>query len=97
MRVLLDNNVNQKFARLISAHEVRHVRELGWAEIENGELIRTAEVAGFETFITADKNMQYQQGIAERWISVIVLNSLFIKWEHIAPLSPKVQMILDHD
>lgn len=95
MRVLLDNNVNQDFAQLIQGHEVKHARQLGWAELENGDLIAVAEEAGFAAIITADKRMQYQQAITGRKIGILVLNSLFIKWSYIAPLAPQVQRELD--
>ncbi len=91
MRVLLDNNVNQNFAKLIAGHEVAHARQMGWAELENGDLIGVAEREGFDVMITADKQMQYQQNIEERKISIVILNALFIKWPHIEPLAPQVQ------
>jgi hypothetical protein len=95
MRVLLDNNVNQDFALLISGHEIKHAREMGWAELENGDLIAAAEGAGFAVIITADKRMQYQQTITRRRIGILVLNSRFIRWDFIAALAPQVQEILD--
>jgi hypothetical protein len=54
MRVLLDNNVNQRFAALVEGHEVVHARQLGWGELLNGKLISVAEDAAFEVMITAD-------------------------------------------
>lgn len=95
MRVLLDNNVNQDFAELISGHEIKHARDMGLAELENGDMIVAAEGAGFDVIVTADKRMQYQQTITDRRIAILVLNSLFIKWSFIAPLAPQVQRVLD--
>jgi len=95
MRVLLDNNVNQDFAKLIKGHQIKHARELGWAELENGELIDAAEAAGFDAMITADKQMQYQQALSHRRIGILVLDSRFIRWQDISPLAPKVQKELD--
>lgn len=95
MRVLLDNNVNRDFVRLVQGHELIHARTLGWGELANGDLIATAEAENFDVLITADKQMQYQQSIAGRRIAILVLNSRFIKWSHIAPLAPLVQQNLD--
>lgn len=61
MRVLLDNNVIPRFARLLPDHQVSHAREMGWTELTNGKLIATAEQQGFDVIVTADKNLQYQQ------------------------------------
>jgi predicted nuclease of predicted toxin-antitoxin system len=95
MRVLLDNNVNQRFARLLSGHEVIHARQMGWSALSNGNMLASGEADGFDVLITADKSMQYQQTMADRKISVILLNALLIKWEYIEPLAPQVLRALD--
>ena len=48
MRVLLDNNVNQRLGTLLVGHKVVHVRSVGLDRLQNGDLIATAEGAGFE-------------------------------------------------
>jgi len=95
MRVLLDNNVNHRFARLIIGHEVIHARSLGLGELHNGDLIAVAEERGFEVMVTADKQMEYQQNLAGRGLSIVVLNSMHIRWQDIAALAPGVQSALD--
>lgn len=95
MKVLLDNNVNHRFAGLLVGHEIMSARSPGWGELFNGELISTAEAAGFDLLVTADKQMQYQQNLLGRRISIVVLNSLFIRLFDIAPLAPQVQSILN--
>ena len=47
--------------------------ERGWAHFANGVLIREAEAAGFELYVTTDKNLQYQQNLAGRRIAIAVL------------------------
>lgn len=95
MRVLLDHNVNPRYARLLPGHEVIHAHKMGWTELLNGDLITTAEAAGFEAIVTADKNLRYQQNIKERRISVVVLNSVLITWPHIEPLASQVNAALE--
>jgi hypothetical protein len=46
----------------------------GWAGIKNGELLRRAE-AEFDLFITADKNLRYQQNHVSRSIAILVLST----------------------
>ena len=41
----------------------------------NGELLDAAEAAGFEVFVTADKNMRYQQNLTGRRIAIIVIGN----------------------
>jgi predicted nuclease of predicted toxin-antitoxin system len=96
MRVLLDNNVNQRFASLLIGHVAVHVRAVGLDKVQNGELISRAESMGFDALITCDKNMGYQQNSAGRKIRIIVLNSRRITLSQIAPLSPQVMEALQN-
>jgi len=43
--------------------------------LTNGELLAEAERAGFEVFLTADKNIQYQQNLSGRKIAIVVLST----------------------
>ena len=47
-------------------------QQMGWAELENGDLIRAAE-GQFEVLITCDKNLGYQQNLKDRTITIVVL------------------------
>jgi len=94
-RVLLDNNVNHRFIGLIHGHEVIHARKMGWSDQQNGMLISKAEEEQFQILITADKQMQYQQNLKDRKISIIVLANNLLNWDSIAPLAAQVQKILD--
>ena len=80
----------------MSKKDVTHVQEIGWADLENCDLIAAAEAAGYDTMITADKRMQYQQNLSGRKISIIVLNSRRIVIEEIAPLAPQVLTALQN-
>jgi len=96
MRVLLDNNVDQRFARLLVGHNAVHGRQVGWADLYNGDLIAAAEAAGFAVLITADKNMRYQQNLKDRIISMITLNSILVDFHGIKPLVPQVLEALEN-
>lgn len=95
MRVLLDNCVNHRFAELINGYDVLHARQKGWASLQNGELIAAAEKDGFSVIVTTDKQIQYQQNLKNRKISIIVLNSIRITLKHIAPPADKVNEVLE--
>jgi hypothetical protein len=43
--------------------------------LSNGDLLAEAERAGFDVFLTADKNIRYQQNLAGRKIAVVVLST----------------------
>jgi hypothetical protein len=49
--------------------------ERGWERLANGALLDAAEAAGFELFVTADKNIRYHQNLTGRKISIVVLGN----------------------
>ncbi len=95
-RILLDNNLDHRFGRLLFGHEVVHARRQGWAELRNGDLVSAAERENFDVLITGDKNLRYQQNLKGRRLSIVTLNSRLISMRHIAPLAPAViQALVD--
>lgn len=75
MRVLFDNNVPAPMARHLVGHQVRTARSMRWHELENGDLLRAAEQDGFEVMVNADKNLSYQQNLADRVLALVVLST----------------------
>ena len=59
--------------RWLPGEDVRTCHEEGWDAFCNGELLAAAESAGFGVFITADKNLRYQQNLASRRLAIIEL------------------------
>ena len=57
MRVLSDENVTWRLRRDLAGHQVKSGPLIGWAGIENGELLRKAVDGGFEVLITMDSRM----------------------------------------
>lgn len=84
MLILFDNGTPRTLARyLIGRHAITEARARGWEELENGELLRLAEAAGFEVLVTTDKNLSYQQNLAGRKIAIVVLGKG--RWSLIKP------------
>jgi hypothetical protein len=75
MLILFDHVTPGGIARFLPGHTVTRARERGWDTLSNGELLAEAERAGFEVFLTADKNIRYQQNLAHRKISIVVLST----------------------
>ncbi len=50
-------------------------RKLCWEKLSNGELLKLAEGADFDLLLTTDKNVRYQQNLAGRTISIVVLGN----------------------
>jgi hypothetical protein len=75
MRILFDQGVPRGLTASLRGHEVTEARELGWERISNGELLKLADGAGFDLLLTTDKNVRYQQNLADRSISIVVLGN----------------------
>ena len=58
MKILFDNGTPKPIARSLPGHEITYARQAGWHELENGELIEKAEVAGYELLLSTDKNIR---------------------------------------
>lgn len=75
MLVLFDHSVPAPLSPYLIGHMVTEARTRGWDTLSNGDLLAEAERAGFDVFLTADKNIQYQQNLAGRRIAVVVLST----------------------
>jgi hypothetical protein len=75
MRTLFDHGTPAPLAALLVGHPVSKAKDLGWDTLTNGDLLKAAENAGFQIFLTTDKNIRYQQNLAGRTIAILVLGS----------------------
>ena len=75
MRVLFDNGTPRGLASALSGHMVEESRSRGWDTLRNGELLEAAEIAGFQVFVTTDRNLRYQQNRTGRTIAIVVLGN----------------------
>lgn len=73
MRVLFDKSAPYGLARHLEGHAIAKSADSGWGRLENGDLLAVAEREGFEVFLTADKNLRYQQQQTGRAIALVVL------------------------
>jgi len=71
MRILLDECLPARLGRDLVGHEVSTAPKMGWAGLENGALLTRAVAAGFDIFLTVDKNLPKQQKLAGYAIAVV--------------------------
>ena len=95
MRILLDESLPHDLAPLIIGHDVSTVRAEGWTGVKNGRPLALAATM-FEVFITADRNLEFQQNLAKLPISVIVLVARKNRVQDIEPLLPELIRLLNH-
>ena len=74
MLVLLDHNIPRPLAARLPGDQVDTTEQNGWSTLDNGFLLNEAEAAGYEAFITGDKNIPFQQNLSDRSIRIIILS-----------------------
>jgi glutathione S-transferase len=73
MRVLFDQGTPVPLRTYLLKHQIVTVHELGWSRLQNGELLRRAEEAGYEALVTTDQNLRYQHSLTGRKLAIAVL------------------------
>ena len=95
MRILLDESLPRDLAQFITGHDVSTVRNEGWAGIKNGKLLALAG-ARFDVFLTADRNLEFQQNLTTLPLAVVVLICSRTRLQNIVPLVPELLELLNH-
>jgi predicted nuclease of predicted toxin-antitoxin system len=88
MKLLLDENLPHQLRHELPGHDCFTVACMGWAGIENGELLALAASAGFNALVTKDANLQYEQNLVDLPISVVVLQAASNDLDDIRPRLP---------
>ena len=88
-RILLDECLDWRLSKYLRPHHVTTVAKAGWSGIKNGQLLRRAE-AGFDVFITVDRNLSFQQHVVEFDVAVIVLHATSNRLQDLVLLAPKL-------
>jgi hypothetical protein len=86
MRILFDQGTPVPLRRYLTSHVVDTAFERGWSALQNGALLNVAEQEGYDLLMTTDQNLRYQQRLADRQLSIIVL--LSTSW-------PRIQLRID--
>ena len=75
MRILFDQGTPEPLRRSLTGHDVSTALEMGWSQLENGELLDAAAERGFDVFVTTDQNIRHQQNLAGRALAILVLTT----------------------
>ena len=84
----MDENLDWRLDRDLPGHEVKSVSLIGWAGIENGELLERAQEK-FDVVITMDSKMVRELNIQKSTLAVIVLRAPSNRLLDTRPLMPK--------
>jgi predicted nuclease of predicted toxin-antitoxin system len=72
MKIILDENLPKPLKDIFAGHLVSTVQEEGQAGTVNGALLALLE-GMFDVFLTADRNLRYQQNLSGRTLAIIEL------------------------
>ena len=93
MRILFDHGTPSGIAGALDGHAITEATDRGWDRLSNGELLGVAEEAEFELLLTTDKNLRYQQNLANRKSAIVVLG--ISTWRFVRPHLDLVRMAVD--
>jgi predicted nuclease of predicted toxin-antitoxin system len=94
MKILIDENLPKKLKKELSDFEIYSIQEMGWLGLKNGELIRSMIENKFDTLITFDQNLQYQQNLSTYPISIVLVNLQNNQFSTILPYIEKMEILL---
>ena len=94
MRVLLDECVPRPLRREFPDHDVRTIREMGWAGKKNGDLLALMAGAGFEVLLIVDRGLRHQQNLTTVGVAVVVMVASGNRLADLVPIVPAVEAAL---
>jgi predicted nuclease of predicted toxin-antitoxin system len=96
--ILLDENLLSRKLKqpfLEAGHAVSNVYDMGWRGLKDREVLDLAESQPFDVFITADKNLQYQQNLGNCSIRIVVLDSSSTRPDRLIPLMVQLSSLVE--
>jgi predicted nuclease of predicted toxin-antitoxin system len=88
MRILIDECIDERLRNSLTGHDCQTARYAGLAGLNNGDLLDTAEAAGFDVFLTVDQGIEYQQNLAAKKIAIITLRAKSNRLKDLLSLMP---------
>jgi hypothetical protein len=95
VKVLLDECLPVDFRHSFPEHEAHSAEWAGLKSKKNGELLREAELAGYEILLTVDKGILYQQNFVGRRIAIITILSATNQLEDLLPLANTILQAME--
>jgi hypothetical protein len=89
MLILLDENLLSKKLKLpfvTAGHRVQNVEDVGWRGTKDRSLLVLANEYPFDVFVTADKNLPYQQNVKTLALRIVILDAVSTCPDRVLPL-----------
>ena len=95
MKILLDECLPLDFQHSFPTHEAHTAQWAGLKGKKNGELLRDAEVAGYDVLLTVDQGIPHQQPPGSRKLSIILVRSRTNQIGDLLPLADAILQALE--
>jgi hypothetical protein len=94
VKILLDECLPLDFRHSFGGHEAHTVQWAGFKGRRNGDLLLRAELGGYDVLLTVDQSIPFQQVVAGRKLSVIVIRSRTNQLEDLVPLVDSILLAI---
>jgi predicted nuclease of predicted toxin-antitoxin system len=95
VKILLDECLPVDFRHSFPQHQAHTVEWAGLKGRQNGDLLRSAEAAGYQVLLTVDQGIPHQQAPAGRTIALIVIRSRTNQLVDLLPVVPEITATLN--
>ena len=97
IKLLIDENLPQKIKfRFGANYNVFSVHDMGWASKQNGELLKLITFEKFDVFLTADRNIEYQQNLSTLEFILVILELPNNRYETVLPYVVQITKALEN-
>jgi predicted nuclease of predicted toxin-antitoxin system len=97
MIILLDENLLSRKLKqpfLAKGYDVCNVDNMGWRGFKDSVILNLAENHPFDAFITADKNLRYQQNLVGKSLRIVVLDARSTRPDYLLPLMERISEVI---
>jgi predicted nuclease of predicted toxin-antitoxin system len=95
MKILLDECLPVDFRHSFPTHDTHSTQWAGLKGKKNGELLRAAELAGYDVLLTVDQAIPHQRSSAGRRLSIILVRARTNQIEDLLPLVDAIILALE--
>ena len=96
MKLLLDEQLDINIKSRLSGIEVFTLRDMGWLGLKNGELCEKLNEQDFQFFVTADKNLPFQQNFEKINFTIVLFDTPAMRWRYQKLFVAPIQSFLDN-
>ena len=94
MKILLDEQLHVDLKPSLSFFNVYEPKDFDWDGLKNGELREKLNENNFVFFVSADKNLPFQQNLSKINFTVILLDTPTLQWAHLSLFVHKIREVL---